>query len=429
MPLLLCVGGRVVASVGQPKTEEAVVQLRTMTQEDVAEAGRIFRASLGESAPAEPERYAHYWDVERSLVAQGDDGRLLGVAATCPSELTAVGGVALPCYVVPSVGVRADAHGRGVGRALLERQVADAVANGDAVMALNASETWIYGRFGYGPTSAWWSVDLDTRLLRWRDDAPRATPGSISEITPEEAQQLLPALHRRAFGRWGGELSRGANMWWVAFTPRKGKELPLFAVLRDDAGEVVAAAAYTVKIGFDDTGFANTLELVDLFGVDERAEGVLVRWLLERNLVGRFKAERFNPRSVIRAMLTDERRWRTTVNADAAWVRVLDVARVVAARTTLASGTVVLEVRDPLVPGNDGRWRITGDGDRLTCEPTTEAAQLSADVQLLAPMLWGYQRASALALAGRLEVADESALPALDALLAVTAPSWCSVGF
>ena len=406
------------------------MQLRHLTDDDVPEAVDVFVTSLGAAPTKQPDRYRRYWDLDTSLGAFGDDGRVLGVAARFPSRLTAVGGAALPCSAVPSVGVRRDAQGRGVGRALLERQVREAVDHGDAVLALNASEVRIYGRYGYGPTSTWWSVEADPRTLAWREDAPRARPGAVEEVDAATAHELLPDLHRRCMGRWAGELERTDGWWFAALLPRPDRPDDAVAVLRGEDGEVEAAAIVTVTQGFDDVGLANELRLRDLVGLDERREGVLLRWLLERRLVGRFEASRCNPRTPLPWMLEDARRLRTTAAADAVWVRVVDVPATVSARTTLATGEVTVEVLDDLVPGNAGVWRVAAD-DRggLRCERTATAPALTLDVEVLAPVLWGYATPSRLAAAGRITVHDAAALARLDRLTAVIAPSWCSTGF
>ena len=411
------------------------MQLRHLTDDDVADAATVFVTALGSRPPSDVERFtgrfARYWDVGSSLGSFDEDGRLLGVAARFPSRLTAVGGAPLSCTAVPSVGVRPDAHRRGVGRGLLERQVVEAVDHGDAVMALNASEVQIYGRFGYGPTSTWWSVAADPRTLAWRDDAPRAAAGAIEEVDAETAHGLLPALHERCFGRWGGELERHDGWWFQLVQPRADKPAPTIAVLRDADVVVSAAATYAVSQKFDDLGFANKLELHDLFGVDPGTEALLLRWLLERRLVGAFEADRLDPRSPVKWMLDDGRRLRTTAAEDAVWVRVLDVATAVAARTTLAAtGAVRVAVHDGLVADNARTWRIAADGaGGLTCEPDDGAPQLTLDVQLLAPVLWGFTAPSRLAAAGRVVVHEPSALAVLDRLLAVAGPSWCSTAF
>lgn len=404
------------------------MEVRHLTDDDVAAAATAFVTSLGAPPPKEPERFLRYWDVPTSLGAWDGD-RLVGVAARFATRLTAVGGEALACTAVPSVGVRPDAHRRGVGRALLERQVREAVEHGDAVMALNASEVQIYGRFGYGPTSTWWSVEADPRTLRWRDDAPAAPPGAVEEIDAATAHELLPPLHERCMGRWSGELGRHDGWWYAVLRPRKDETPSTWAVLRE-GGEVVAAAAFSVEQAFDDLGFANKLQLRNLFGLDPRHDATLLRWLLERRLVGRFTAERLDPRSPVKWMLDDGRRLRTTSAEDAVWVRVLDVPTVVGARTTLSTAdAVTVEVVDPLLPSNTGTWRIAADAGRLTCEPTDRAPAVSLDVQHLAPLLWGFTEPRRLAAAGRLEVHDGTGLAALQRLLAVDEPAWCSTGF
>lgn len=404
------------------------MELRHLT-DDVTEAGRVFAASLGSPPPKEPDRYRWYWDVPTSLGAWDDRGRMLGVAARFPATLTAVGGALLRCTAVPSVGVRPDAHRRGVGRALLERQVREAADRGDQVLALNASEVAIYGRYGYGPTSTWWSVEADPRMLAWRSDAPRAAVGSIEEVDLETAHGLLPALHERVQSTRAGELSRHDGWWRLAFQPRGDDRPAQVAVHRGDDGEVDAVVRFTVSQHFDEVGFANRVELRDCFGTDPATEALLLRWLLERSLVGRFTAERLDPRTPLPWMLEDPRRLRTTTAADAVWVRVVDVAGVVSARTTAATGSVVVALRDPLLDSGGGTWRIAGDGAQLTCEPTDAAPDLTLGIDLLSSLLWGHVEVARLVGAGRLEADDPDAVAVLDRLLATTSPSWCSTGF
>lgn len=406
------------------------MELRHLTEEDVQAAADVFLGSLGAGPEKQPERYRRYWDLPTSLAAVGEDGRVLGVAARFPSRLTAVGGASLACSAVPSVGVRPDAQRGGVGRALLERQVVEAVDHGDAVLALNASETQIYGRYGYGPTSSWWAVEADPRTLTWRDDAPRAPLGRVEEVDGATAHELLPGLHERCMGRWGGEVGRTEGWWFAALLPRPDRPRDHYAVLRGEDGTVEAAAVYTVEQRFDDDGHANAVTLRDVVGLDAGTEAVLLRWLLERRLVGSFSASRCNPRTPLKWMLADGRRLRTVSAEDAVWVRVVDLAAAVAARTTLADGAVDVAVHDALVPDNARVWRIAAGGDgQLACEPSTAAPALTMDVQLLAPLLWGYTTPARLAAAGRLAVHDGAAVGRLGRLLAVTEPSWCSTGF
>lgn len=408
------------------------VTVRHLTEEDLPGAALAFRTSLGSPAPDEQavERYRQYWDVDRSLVAVGRDGRVLGVAATFATELTVEGGASVPCAAVPSVGVRPDSHGVGIGRALLTRQVREADERGAAVLALNASEVGIYGRYGYGPTSRWWSIRADPRMLRWRADAPRAAAGSITDHHDlDEVRDLLPTLHDRVVGRWSGELARPASWWAAALHPAKDTTSRTWAVHRDDAGVADAAMAYTTRTAFDDVGFANRVEVHDSVATDPATEALVWRWLLERHLGGRVEAERANPRLPLHWMLVDPRALVTRFDGDAAWVRVLDVPRVLGARTTRATGAVAVRVVDPVVDRNDRCWRLSGEGGRLTVTEVDDQPEVTVGVDLLASLAWGFARARVLADAGRIDHTGDDALRRLDALLATDGPAWCSTGF
>ena len=404
------------------------MELVTLTDETFSEARRVFVESLGARArPQDDASRRPYWTDDRTFLAV-EGGRVLGVAAGFASRFTLAGGAAVPCATVPSVGVRADAQGRGIGRALLEHQVRDAAARGDAVMALNASEVAIYGRYGYGPTSPWWSVAADPRLLAWRDDAPAPVDVEVRDV--EDARDDLVDLHARAFGRWPGELERTDGWWTAALSPRPDDAGPRRVVLhRDEEGRLDAAAIHTVKQGFDDLGFANELAVLDHVALDARADLRLWRWLLTQRLLGKVSCDRVDPASALPWALQDPRRLRTTAHADAAWVRVLDPGAVLSGRLTTASGRVVLDVVDPLVPAAAGTWELVGDGSGLLCQRSDAEPDLTVPVDLLAPLVWSFTTATRAAAAGRIDAHAPATLGVLDALLAWPRPSWCTTGF
>ena len=61
---------------------------------------------------------------------------------------------------------------------------------------------------------------------------------------------------------------------------------------------------------------------------------------------------------------------------DGLWVRLVDVGAALSARAYGDEGPVVLEVEDPFLPENAGRWRIAGG----TAERTDDDADLALDV-------------------------------------------------
>ena len=401
------------------------MQIVNLSRDRLVEMERVFREALGvSSAGTDDDALWSYFDAGRSWLAIDEDDRVAGLAGGFVTRLVLPGGGIVSGGGVPWVGVRVDRHGTGVGRALMEHQIADAAARGDGFLVLNSSEYPIYGRYGYGPTGRWWSVKIDPRRVRWREGAP--VPGRVTVEDAPDARERIVDCYRRSFGAWPGEIDRHEGHWTRRLSPReKSGERRSWALLQDDAGTVVAAAHYTVEERYEGCGFANRLEIDDLFGVDAAAQTALCRWLLGRRLLGEVSCYRMDPGAALPDALEDPRLLRTTELADTTWLRILDVERVLGGRATLADGTLVVRVLDPLVEAVDGSWRLLGDGERLRVERSDEEAGVTLGIDLLASLLFAHDSASRLAAAGRLR-GTPAALTELDRLLAWPRPAWSS---
>jgi len=78
-----------------------------------------------------------------------------------------------------------------------------------------------------------------------------------------------------------------------------------------------------------------------------------------------------------------------------------------------------------VLPQNSGRYAVSADGVERTDAP----AGLTMDAEVLAMLYLGAWRASALARAGRISVADPAALAAADAVFAAEQVPWCGTFF
>ena len=401
------------------------MRIVNLSRDRLAEMEQVFCEALGFLPTGEdPAALWAYFDTDRSWLALDDDDRVAGLASGFGTRLALPGGQLVSGGGVPWVAVRVDRHGSGVGRALMEHQVADAVGRGDAFLALNSSQYPIYGRYGYGPTGRWWSISIDARRVGWHDDAPAAERVTVGH-GPEVRERLADG-YERGFGAWPGEIARHAGHWTRRLAPRaENKGRVLWALSEDTSGAVVAAAHYTVEAHFDETGFANRLKVDDLFGVDEASQVALWRWLLARHLVGEVTCSRVDPGSALPEALHDPRLLVTTDLGDTTWLRILDIARVVGNRSTLATGAVVVRVLDSLVASVGGSWRFSGDGERLVVERSDDAPDVTLGVDLLASLVFAHGSARRFAAAGRVS-GSSAALETLDRLLAWPRPAWSS---
>jgi predicted acetyltransferase len=105
--------------------------------------------------------------------------------------------------------------------------------------------------------------------------------------------------------------------------------------------------------------------------------------------------------------------------ADALWVRILDVPGALAARRYAAEIDLVIDVTDELIPENTGRWRLSGSLDGARCESTVDPADLSCDIQSLGAAYLGGTPLASLAATGLVREHRPGALAA-----AATAFGW-----
>ena len=118
--------------------------------------------------------------------------------------------------------------------------------------------------------------------------------------------------------------------------------------------------------------------------------------------------------------LTDARHARVTNVRDFLWLRPIDTAALLAARTYGIDGTLTLQVRDPFLglDATEGTFTIDGGPDGAQCGRTDAEPDLVLDAAELGAVVLGGVRPSTLARAGRLEAADPAALARADTMFA-----------
>src|SRR5262245_59609569 len=111
-------------------------------------------------------------DTERTL-AIFDDGEIVGTAGAYSFEMTVPGGAQVPTAGVTVVTVRNTHRRRGLLVAMMDRQLDDVAERGEPLAALTASESLIYGRFGYGLATftTRWELETDFSEFAQAPDA------------------------------------------------------------------------------------------------------------------------------------------------------------------------------------------------------------------------------------------------------------------
>ena len=349
-----------------------------------------------------------------------DGGRVVAFAAAWPFRITVPGGGELPCGGVTWVAVHPTHRRRGLARELMRRQLDDLHARGEPLAALWASESLIYGRFGYGMAAPVNTLDADRASFAFRDDPGPA--GSIRLITKDEALKVLPPLYERIRVSRPGMLAR-TDVWWreqrlQEFWTPPGAGTRFYAVLSlDGADEGYAVYRHDGK--WDGDFPAGTVNVAEALATSLRATQEIWRFLFSIDLTTKVRSGRLDPAAPLFLGVHDPRRLRMGIH-DGLWLRLIDVDAALRARSWNGEDSLVTEVRDAFCPWNEGRHRLGAEAGGTEDEP-----DLALDVADLASLYLGGIDATRLHAAGRIEERTPGAVWRAAALLRTPLPPYC----
>ena len=156
------------------------------------------------SAKWEPNRKV--FEPERSFGFQVD-GRWISTCGAYSRKLTVPGGT-VPVAAVTVVTVQPSYRRRGLLTEMMKHQLHDIHERGEEPVALLwASESAIYGRFGYGHASPQVRLTGKTKTTAFRPDVDLGS-GSVGEVERDQAIPIIKRLHQNLLPRRVGALNR-----------------------------------------------------------------------------------------------------------------------------------------------------------------------------------------------------------------------------
>ncbi|HLH45740.1 MAG TPA: GNAT family N-acetyltransferase [Acidimicrobiales bacterium] len=365
-----------------------------------------------------------------------DEGRFVGNCAIFPLELSLPAAPDAACPTVPmagvtAVGVHPTHRRRGILRSLMGAMLEAAVANGQPVAGLYASEAVIYGRFGFGTATWGTKAALVTSRSAFAVPAPSL---DIRLVGADEAAKLVPPVFDRARRNQPAEVSRTEGMWAERFLDRPAER-------HGRSGQFYALAETGYAIYRSDRrpdSDTAVLQVEDLCGETPEDEAALWRYLLDIDLVDEVVWWLRVGGEPLLHRLADPRCVRAQTVEDLLWVRVLDVPAAFTARGYRASGRLVVEV-DPAPAGTGsgtadpaaGRWVVEAGPDGAFCRAARagDTTDLRLGVAALGTLLAGGAAASVLAAAGRVREERAGAVAVADALFNPGRVTFCTTDF
>jgi predicted acetyltransferase len=394
------------------------IEVRRGRREDVLGALRpVFHYFGREPTEDSASRFLRVLSPDR-VHAAWDDRQIVGGASAFEFQLTIPGAV-VPAAGITAVGVLPTHRRRGVLRELMRAQFDDVHGRGEPLAFLWASEGAIYGRFGYGLAGLSGEIDLlraHSRFVR-----PVETDGRFRLLSLQEALEALPPVYARAAAETPGMFARTSE-WWstrVLDDPewRRGGAGEMVRVVLEREGQIIGYALYRLKMGFSEGASTGEVHVIEALGTTPAALAAIWRHLLDIDWMERAKAWLLPVDHPLFLLLEEPSRMRFRVE-ESVWLRLVDVAAALSARSRAQEEDVVLAVTDSFCPWNEGHYRLDGS-------TTTDAPDLRIDVgDLGAAFLGGFTFAE-LGRAGRVEELGPGALQHADAAFRTERAPWC----
>ena len=334
---------------------------------------------------------ADQWEAERK-VTEWD--RCFGFTvqdrwiATCGaySRVMTVPGGQLPVAAVSIVTVAPPYRRRGLLNQMMKHQLEDVQRRGvEPVALLWASESLIYGRYGYGHASPRLTLSGPTRRLSFLPGVSLGA-GSVDEVSQEEFLAGASVVQADLVGDRPGALARTPEWWGVKlFDPeawRRGAGALRFALHYDGDGEVDGYATFRVAESDKSAHPGREVRVLDLDAARPDAYAALWRFLLDLDLIRSFSRRIAPVDEPLRYLVADHRAVGTEV-LDGTYARIVDVPAALAARSYSREVDLVLELTDYLLPANAGRWRLRTSAADAQVEPTGSSPDVTMDIREL----------------------------------------------
>ena len=401
-------------------------QIRALREDEIDDALRANAAWFGAGASAEDmaaERKVI--EPDRYFVATDGDQIVAGAGAVT-FQLTVPGGVTVPCAGLTSVGTLPTHRRRGLGRALMKRQLEDARDRQAPVSYLWASEAAIYQRYGYGMGAFCGAFEIHRDQTGFVHEVP--WPGRLRLVERAEALKIIPDVYERVRLTRAGMIDRPVT--WLEYRfhhdehhREKDSSPPFFAIYETGDG-AEGYVTYTIKDTWSYGGPKQELTVDELVSATDEAYAALWRYCFEVDLVRKVEGWKRPIDEPLLHMLREPRALRFQVR-DATWIRLVDVAAALEARRYSHEGRIVIEIDDEFAPWNDGTYELEGSPHGATCRPTGAEPDLSMRVEDLAATYLGAVSFRSLARAGRVTERGPDTLTTADAMFSSAVAPWC----
>lgn len=390
------------------------IELRTSTWDDFPSVKVInARGENGYRSQVDFDAHRLVFTPDRSIMAF-DGKNMVGNALSYEMDMYIPGGFS-KIAAVASVSVQATHRRKGINRSIMKYQLEDIHSRQEPLAVLQASESIIYGRYGYGMASFENNLEIEkTRSAYAIDHVPEGQSYFIEE---SEAREIFPQIYAKAIENRVGMVRRNENWWEFRFREPglKGGDPKSWFVKYQKNGENDGYLRYTI----------NDVELnvIELIASSHEAYSSLWRLCLDMDLVDIIKAEHRPADEELKWMLADPRRL-VEHSCDRYWVRLVDVKKALSQRSYLVDGSLTLEVRDSFLPWNQEVVELRSESGESSCATSNRNPDIVLSAGDLGAVYLGGVNFSTLLAAGRIEEITKGSISKANLMFSTKRNPW-----
>lgn len=399
------------------------IDIRPITADEIPAFRKVIGRAFGGDAKddeATLQRFRDQVELDRTYTAF-DDGAVVGTGAAFSFDMALPGGVMTAMGGLTMVAVVPTHRRRGLLNLLMDAHFDDCIARGELIAGLWASESSIYGRYGFGDACPVVQVKYDSSKV-----GVPAAPDETRIVSKDDAEKAMKAVYSQVVTSRPGQLAR-SDGWWEHRHLRDPEEWRNGAterryVVAYRAGEPVGYTTYRQKSKWDDGMPQGTITVGEVMGVDSDAR--LSLWSLVSSVDlfpnveawdvpvdWEFPNQVANPRAIKRVV------------GDGQYIRVLDLPGALAARGYQAADTLVIAVDDPQGLA-DGTFRLEASLDGAEVIETDAEPDVALSVTTLGRLYLGAPGAGSMSRAGRISGSEDAVRRFGRLMLSDPAP-WC----
>ena len=390
------------------------IELKTSTWDDFPLVKIInARGENGYRTQADFDAHQLVFTPERSIMAF-DGKHMVGNALSYEMDMYIPGGLS-KIAAVASVSVQATHRRKGINRAIMKYQLEDIYSRGEPLAVLQASESIIYGRYGYGLAS--FESNLEIEKTRSAYAVEHASTGQTFFVEESEAREIFPQIYSKATENRNGMVTRKENWWEFRFREPglKGGDPKSWFVKYQENGQDDGYLRYTIN--------GTELNVIELIASSHEAYSSLWRICLDMDLIDVIKAEHRPADDELKWMLADPRRL-VEHSSDRYWVRLVDVRTALSQRSYSLDGSLILKIQDDFLPWNKQVVELSSESGKSSCTISNKTPDIILTAGDLGAVYLGGINFSTLLSANRIEEVTEGSVVRANLMFSASRKPW-----